>query len=61
MTRLAPRSLPTIIVAMPSIVPLQLYMVKVGPNGKIDRLKDPLVAKDYAHIFGLCTYLEGTR
>lgn len=53
MTRLAPRSLPTIIVAMPSIVPLQVYMVKVGPNGKIDRLKAPLVAKDYAHIFGL--------
>lgn len=30
-----------------------VFTVKVGPNGKIDRLKAHLVVKEYTHILGL--------
>jgi len=30
-----------------------VYTMKVGPNGKVDRLKACLVAKGYTKIFGL--------
>lgn len=31
----------------------RVYTVKIGHDGKIDRLKAHLVAKGYTHIFGL--------
>jgi len=30
-----------------------VYTIKVGPNGEVDCLKAPLVAKRYTYIYGL--------
>ena len=30
-----------------------VYTIKVGPDGQVDRLKAPLVAKGYTQIYGL--------
>ena len=29
-----------------------VYIIKIGPNGGVDRLKARLVAKGYTHIYG---------
>ena len=34
----------------------RVYIVKIGPNGKVDRLKVRLVAKGYTQVYGLDYY-----
>nr|XP_009795432.1 PREDICTED: uncharacterized protein LOC104242127 [Nicotiana sylvestris] len=43
---------PTADLSLPS-TPIALRKVKVGPDGKVDRLKARLIAKGYTQIFGL--------
>ena len=34
----------------------RVYTIKIGPDGRVDRLKARLVAKEYAHIYGFDYY-----